>query len=40
MLPTSSLILFLACSNYFDFTLVKKRKKEKKNCVSNLNICK
>ena len=29
MLPTSSLILFLACSNYFDFTLVKKKKKEK-----------
>lgn len=33
MLPTSGLILFLACSNYFDFTLGKK-----KSCVSNLNI--
>lgn len=27
MLPTSGLILFLACSNYFDFTLGKKKKK-------------
>ena len=26
MLPTSGLILFLACSNYFDFTLGKKKK--------------
>lgn len=26
MLPTSTLILFLACSNYFDFTLGKKKK--------------
>lgn len=25
MLPTSSSILFLACSNYFDFTLGKKK---------------
>lgn len=30
MLPTSSLILFLACCNYFDFTLG-----EKKPSVSN-----
>ena len=27
MLPTSSLILFLACSNYFDFTLGEKKAK-------------
>lgn len=25
MLPTSSLIPFLACSNYFDFTLQRKK---------------
>lgn len=33
MLATSSLILFLAGSNYFDFTLGKKKKR--KPSVSN-----
>ena len=28
MLPTSGLILFLACSNYFDFTLQRKKKSQ------------
>lgn len=27
MLPTSTLIIFLTCSNYFDFTFRKKKEK-------------